>query len=166
MKQKQTRSRLAIFLLITTIFLVMIIFITIDSLRKAETLNNCSLISTEFIGYEEIKNPAYPTQVKEIAIDCSNGERYFIEHSSINKELKNELALLSKNDSIFLLIHPDGKTVVDLSTESDGILKFGNASENLRRKDPSLIICFCLSAVLMFYIIHFIRLRKKQKNHN
>ena len=92
---------------------------------------SCTLIETQFLSYEEIRQPKRVTEIKEIAIDCSNGQRYFIDGVSINSEITTALSKLHKQENIALLIHPNSNTIVELTTESDTLLKFNETIKKL-----------------------------------
>ena len=75
------------------------------------TREECLYIETQFLDYKEIKQRS---RINQIAIDCADGERYFIDQVSINTRLREYLAELEKNDNITMLIHPNGGNIIDL----------------------------------------------------
>ena len=87
---------LAIFLLIAGLFLGSVFTFGMQYWNSEVTPEECTVIDTEFVSYEERHGVKRPMEIKEIAIDCANGERYFIDGVSINTDLKNSLSMLSQ----------------------------------------------------------------------
>ena len=87
---------LAIFLLIAGLFLGSVFTFGMQYWNSEVTPEECTVIDTEFVSYEERHGVKRPMEIKEIAIDCANGERYFIDGVSINTDLKNSLSTLPR----------------------------------------------------------------------
>ena len=101
------------------------------------TREECSYIETQFLDYIEIKQRS---RINQIAIDCADGERYFIDQVSINTRLRENLAKLEKNDNITMLIHPNGGNVVELIHYGAELLNFEETME-LLGKDAKAFSC-------------------------
>ena len=70
---------LAIMVLVLGIFLGSIFTFGMHDWNQKVTREACSKIQTQFVDYKNIRNARRATKVKEIAIDCANGERYFLD---------------------------------------------------------------------------------------
>ncbi len=92
------------------------------------TKEECTYIETQFLDYKEIKQRS---RTNQIAIDCADGERYFIDQASINTRLRENLAELEKNDNITMLIHPNGGNIVELKHYCTELLNFEETIETL-----------------------------------
>lgn len=129
---------------------------------------SCIHIETQFLSCDEIQQPKRPTEIKEIAIDCANGERYFIDGVSINTKLRNALAALSEQENITLLIHPNSNTIVELSNERGKILVFEDTIHKLDNEAAG----FLFLGIFMYFgsligsyhiILHFIHRKRATK---
>ena len=92
------------------------------------TREECLYIETQFLDYKEIKQRS---RINQIAIDCADGERYFIDQVSINTRLREYLAELEKNDNITMLIHPNGGNIIELTHYGAELLNFEETIETL-----------------------------------
>ena len=107
-----------------------------------------------------------PMEIKEMAVDCVNNERYFIDGVSINTDLRNALSELSKQQKISLLIHPNSNTIVEFSTENDKILAFNETICKLGGEATGflflgLFMYFCSFVGLYYIAFHIIKKRKR-----
>lgn len=122
----------------------------------------CTTIETQFLAYDEICGKH--RQVKEIAVDCLNGERYFIDGVSINEKLENALIELQAYDEITLLIHPHSNTVVEMRTEDTVLLEFEDTIEKLGNERTGFLFLGIFSYVLALIGLYYIILYKAEKN--
>ncbi|MBE6960443.1 MAG: hypothetical protein E7448_06970 [Ruminococcaceae bacterium] len=134
------------------------------------TRESCTLIETQFVSYKEIRQPKRPMEIKEIAIDCSNGERYFIDGVSINTDLRNALSALSEFEEIVLLLHPNSNTIVEFSNENDYILIFDDTISKLRNEATGFLLLgifmyFCSLVGLHYTVLNIVRKRKAKMRH-
>ena len=128
------------------------------------TREDCTLIDTQFVSYKEIRQPKRPMEIKEIAVDCVNNERYFIDGVSINSDLRNSLSELSKHQKIYILIHPNSNTIVEFSTENGTILTFNETIRKLGGEATGflflgLFMYFCSLVGLYYTAFHIIKKR-------
>ena len=105
-------------------------------------------------------------EIKEIAVDCANGERYFIDGVSINSDLTNSLSKLSKEQRIRLLIHPNSKTIVEFSTGNGKIFTFDETIGKLDGEAtgfliPGFFMYFCSLVGLYYITFNIIKKRKR-----
>ncbi len=166
MKRDPMPLGLAIFLLIAGLFLGSVFTFGMQYWNASVTREECTLIDTQFVSYEEIHQPKRPMEIKEIAVDCINGERYFIDGVSINSGLRDSLSELSKQQRIRLLIHPNTNTIVQFSTENGTILTFNETIHKLGEEATGflflgLFMYFCSFAGLYYIAFHIIRKRKR-----
>ena len=90
--------------------------------------DECAYIETQFLDYKEIKQRL---RINKIAIDCADGERYFIDRVSVDTELREALAELEKGDNIAMLIHPNSGVIVELTRDEAELLNFDETAEKL-----------------------------------
>ncbi len=155
---------MAVALLVVGIFLGSIFSFGMQFWNEEVTQEECSKIETQFVGYENIRQPERPATIKEIAIDCANGERYFIDGVSIDSELRENIADLVCGESITLFIHPNSSTVVELSTNSGIILPFSETVDKLGSEATGflflgLFMYFCALVGLYYVAWHGIKKR-------
>lgn len=158
---------MAIAILIVGIFLGSIFSFGMQYWNEEVTREECSKIETQFLGYENIRQPKRPATIKEIAIDCANGERYFIDGVSINSELRERMATIAYNETVTLFIHPNSNTVVELSTNSGTILPFSETIGKLCGEATGflflgLFMYFCSLVGLYYVVWHGIEKRKRR----
>ena len=155
---------LAIFLLIAGLFLGSVFTFGMQYWNSEVTREDCTLIDTQFVSYKEIRQPIRPMEIKEIAVDCVNNERYFIDGVSINSDLRNSLSELSKHQKIYILIHPNSNTIVEFSTENGTILTFNETIHKLGGEATGflflgLFMYFCSLVGLYYTAFHIIKKR-------
>ena len=166
MKKAPMPLGIAIGLFVVGIFLGTVFSFGMQYWNKEVTRESCKVIQTEFVSYREIPQPKRPMEIMEIAIDCANGERYFIDGVSINTKLINELNALSKNEEISLLIHPNANTIVEFSTNNGNILKFDETIKKLSGEATGFlflgVFMYFSSLVGLYYmVLHFVKKRKR-----
>ena len=164
MKKDPMSLGLAIFLLIAGLFLGSVFTFGMQYWNSNVTRDECTLIDTQFVSYKEIRQPKRPMEIKEIAVDCVNNERYFIDGASINSDLRNSLSELSKHQKIRLLIHPNSNTIVEFSTENGTILTFNETIKKLGGEATGflflgLFMYFCSLVGLYYTAFHIIKKR-------
>ncbi len=156
---------LAIGLLLVGILLGSIFTFGMQHWNREISRDSCTLITTQFLSYNEIRQHKHPTKIKEIAIDCANGETYFIDGTSINTKLRNALTAMSEQEHITLLIHPNSNTILELSTERDKILVFEDTIHQLDNETTGFLLLgiflYICSLVSLFHLFrHFLRRKK------
>ena len=164
MKRDPMPLGLAIFLLIAGLFLGSVFTFGMQYWNSEVTREDCTLIDTEFVSYKEIRRPKRPMEIKEIAVDCVNNERYFIDGVSINSDLRNSLSELSNHQKICILIHPNSNTIVEFSTENGTILTFNETIHKLGGEATGflflgLFMYFCSLVGLYYTAFHIIKKR-------
>lgn len=165
MKKDPMPISLSVFLLITGLLLGSIFTFGMQYWNAEVTREECMVIDTEFVSYKEIRKPKRPMEMKEIAVDCANGERYFIDGVSVNTDLRNSLSELSRQQGIHLLIHPNSDTIVEFSTENGTILTFNEAIRKLGGEATGFLFLgffmyFCSLVGLYYIAVHLIKKRK------
>ena len=165
MKRDPMPIGLAIFCLITGLLIGSVFTFGTQYWNAEVTREECTEINTYFVSYKEIRQPKRPTKIKEIAVDCSNGERYFIDGVSINLDLRNTMSKLSKEQKIRLLIHPNSNTIVEFATENSQILTFEETISQLGKEATGflflgLFMYFCALVGLYYIAVNIIGKRK------
>lgn len=164
MKRKPMPLTLAIFLLIAGLLLGSVFTFGMQYWNSKVTREECTPIETQFVSYKEIRQQKHPAEIKEIAIDCENGERYFIDGVSINQNLRDALSKLSKHQKISLLVHPNSNTIVEFSNENGLILEFNETINYLNIEATGflflgLFMYFCSLVGLYYTAFHIIKKR-------
>ena len=170
MKHYRKKSRLstqqAIFFLIVGLLLGTV-FTFVNAYASADVPKEaCRRIETEFSDYKKIYNKR-SFHVKEIGIDCSDGERYFIDSVSIGQELLYEVEMLSEGEPITLLIHPNSNKILEFSTKNRSILEFEDTMEKLGKEKIAFIVLgsffYFLAFVGLYHIVSPKFFRKKKR---
>jgi len=135
--------------------------------NKKITRESCTIVETHFVSYDEIWHSKPTINIVEISIDCTDGNRYFIDGVSITDELQNELSLLQENESITLLIHPNSNTIVEFICGQNVILSFDDTVEKLDVEADGflflgLFMYFCALVGLYYILYHIIRGKTKR----
>ena len=130
------------------------------------TRESCKVINTQFLSHDEIWNHR-TVRIKEIAIDCANGNRYFIDGVSIDTEFRNELSLLSENENITLLIHPNSNTIVEFTGKHGTLLRFDETIDKLDDESSGFLFLgifmyFCAVVGLYYVVLHIIHRKEKR----
>lgn len=158
MKKESISLNVSIGLLVFGILLGSVFVFGMQYWNSDVTRETCTFIETRFVDYTEIRQRS---RIKEIAIDCTDGERYFIDGVSINTELRKSLSELTKQDSITLLIHPYSNTILELSHKKDTLLAFENTTNKLNEETKSFLVFgfimyLCSAIGLCGLVSHFI----------
>ena len=164
MMRDQMPLGVAVFLLIAGLFLGSVFTFGMQYWNSEVAREECTLIDTQFVTYKEIRQQKRPMKIKEIAVDCANDERYFIDGVSINSDLRNSLSELSQLQEIHLLIHPNSNTIVEFSTENGTILTFDETIRKLGGEATGflflgLFMYFCSLVGLYYTFFHIIKKR-------
>lgn len=148
MKQWISPLKMTLFLLLG-VSLLILLTLHLDLQRSIAAYESCTFVEAEFLSYQEIKSSVHPSGVSKIIIDCSNGERYYIDKSSINDDLRHEISLLPKNRSIVLLVLPDGETAIDLAPLIAGIATFHCALDNIQQQKTAASGCLLFTIFIL-----------------
>ena len=157
--------KLAIFILAIGILLGSVFTFGTQYWNKTVTRESCNVVKTQFLSYDEIWHSKPTVSIVEIAIDCADGNRYFIDGVSINDELRENLSLLSENESITLLIHPNSNTIVEFSSSNGSLLIFDETINALDGEATGflflgLFMYFCALVGLYYIVFHLVRKSK------
>ena len=125
---------------------------------------DCTEVRTQLVSYEIIEELMRPGRNRGIDLYCANGETYYIDSSSVNKELKESIKAIQKNDPIELLIHPNSNTVVEFFAPNGYLLEFDDTMSMLTYEKNGFfflgIFAYLLAVTGLYYIIVF-----KTKKH-
>lgn len=166
MKKNPLRLGTAIAFLVVGIFLGSVFSLGMQYWNQEVTREECRKIKTQFVGYENIRQIKRPATVKKIAIDCANGERYFIDGIAANSELSKQMSDLVCGENITLFIHPNSNTIVEFLTNSEIILPFSEtmdklSSESTRFLFLGLLMYLCAFVGLYYVVRYCIEKRKR-----
>ncbi len=154
----------AVFMLVFGILLGSVFTFGMQFWNKNVLREECAVINTQFLSYEEIWHSKPTISIVEIAIDCTDGNRYFVDGVSINEELRDQLASLSKNDNITLLIHPNSNTIVEFLSNQAVLLDFDETINKLDGEASGFLFLglfmYFMALVGLYYTVHHI-IRKK-----
>ena len=159
--------KLAVFMLAIGILLGSIFTFGMQYWNKNIPREECRVVKTQFLSYDEIWHTKPTVSIVEISIDCTDGNRYFIDGVSINEELRNQLSSLSKNDDITLFIHPNSNTIVEFSNDQAVLLKFDETISKLDGESSGflflgLFMYFCALVGLYYTVYHIIQSKTKR----
>lgn len=160
--------KLAVFMLVIGILLGSVFAFGMQYWNKKVSRDDCTVVETQFLSYDEIRRLKRPMKIQEIAIDCVDGSRYFIDGVSINDELLNQLSLLSQNDNITLLIHPNSNsTIVEFLSDQTVLFNFDETISKLDGEASGflflgLFMYFCALVGLYYTVYHIIRRKAKR----
>ena len=127
---------------------------------------SCARIETEFLDDKKIysKRSSY---LKEIAIDCADGERYFINGVSIDQALLYEVEMLSEGDAVTLLIHPKSHRILEFTAGDRLILNFEDTIAKFEKENVGFIILgifsYCFAVVGLYHIVEQKFFRKNKR---
>lgn len=152
----------AIALLVVGILLGSVFTFGMQYWNAEVTRESCTLVETQFASYQEIRQPKRPLHIKEIVINCANGEQYDIDGVSISTQLTDALHALPEQENIRLLIHPNSNTIVEFSTENRNLLDFDETIRKLGGENTGFLILgfflyFCAVVGLYYVVLHCVR---------
>lgn len=160
--------KLAIFMLSIGILLGSVFTFGMQYWNAKVTRESCTLVETQFLSYDEIWHSKPTISIVEIAIDCADGDRYFIDGMSIDEALRKKLSLLSEQESITLLIHPNSNTIVEFSTGSEMLLMFDDTIDKLGGEATGFLFLgifmyFCAIVGFYYTVLHILDKRRKRR---
>ena len=151
---------LAIPLLILGLILGSIFTFGMQYWNKYVDKADCPLIETQFFSYHNIRNRK-TRSIKEIRIDCMDGERYFIDGVSINTALTDALSDLQAYEVITIRLHPNSNTIVEMTANGTALIEFDETIEKLEGEATGFffigIFCYILALMGLYYIIYHVR---------
>ena len=156
----------AIFLLVAGIFLGSVFTFGMQHWNDEVAQEDCIKIQTQFIGYEEDLRKGH---IQQIAIDCANGERYFVDGACVGSDLQKQISNIPSNEDIVLFIHPNSNTILEFSTKSDTLLIFSETLNKLNKEKTAFLFLglfmYFFSLVGLYYVvIHCTKKYKLKKN--
>ena len=158
---KKMTVDVAILLLVVGVVLGSIFTFGMQFWSNEPSYEDCTHIKTEFLSYKEIKRHGH---IQEIAIDCANGERYFIDGATINDELKTNFSKLSKNDTVSIVIHPESEDVLEFSSGAINLLSFKDSIRKINvESDIFLILGIFMYICAIFGLCRIIIILKNKK---
>ena len=86
---------LAVIMLLIGILLGSVFTFGMQYWNAKTTRESCAVVKTKFISYDEIWR-INTFEIVEIAVDCADGNRYFIDGVSINDELRENFRNMQK----------------------------------------------------------------------
>ncbi len=157
---------LAVFMLVIGILMGSIFTFGEQYWNKNVPREECMVVKTQFLSYDERWNVKPTLRIVEIAIDCADGNTYYIDGVSINEELQDQLSLLSKNDNITLLIHPNSNTIVEFFNDQTVLLTYEETISKLDGESFGFLFLgffmyFCALVGLYYIVYHIIRRKTK-----
>ena len=154
---------LAITLLVVGVFTGSIFTFGMQHWNAKVSREECIRVETAFVSYD----PMYGrhASVKEVAIYCSNNERYDIDGVSVNTTLLEKLATFSGQEKLTLLIHPNSNTILEMSAGHSTLLHFDETVKKLGSEATGflfigLFLYFAAGLSLYHILLHCKRRRK------
>ena len=124
---------------------------------------DCIRVDTTILDYEKIRHPKHPTRLKEVAVDCENGERYFVDGVSLSDRFLETLDSIRSGTEATLLIHPNHNTIVEWVMEDSELLEFDDTIEKLQGEANGFlilgIIMYLFALVGVYYCIYHYKYR-------
>lgn len=166
-KKSSPSMQQAIFFLVVGLLLGTVFTFGMSHWNEEIPRESCKYIETEFLDYHERHPLGKPSHIKEIMINCSNGERYFIDGVSINKELRNAVGNLSEGERIRLLIHPNSDTILELSCNEGLVLEFKDTIKKLGQEKNGFgilgVVMYFFAFVGLYHIVAYQFSKKKKR---
>ena len=164
-KNKPMPLNLAIVMLFIGVLLGSVFTFGMQYWNAKMTREDCTVVKTQFLSYDEMRRMKRPYRIIEIAIDCADGNRYFIDGVSINDELRNKLSFISENECITLLLHPNSNKIVEVSSSQGLLLSFDETVNDLDGEATDflflgLFMYFCALMGAYYIVFHLVRKRK------
>ena len=164
-KNKAMPLNLAVVMLLIGVLLGSIFTFGMQYWNAKTTREDCKVVKTQFLSYDEIRRMNHYYRIIEIAVYCADGNRYFIDGVSINDELRNKLSFISENERITLLLHPNSNRIVEFSSSHGLLLTFDETIDDLDGEATGflflgLFMYFCALMGAYYIVFHLVRKRK------
>ena len=145
-KIKKLTQTEAVLLLIAELFVGTVFTFGMRYWNKTVSREECTVVQTQLVSYHKRKR-IKQSKIKEIEIDCSNGQKYLIYNAYINDNLINALSKLSEIESITLLIHPNREQIVEFSGQNGTVMSFDETMHRLKSES----YCFFFLGLFMYF---------------
>ena len=137
--------------------------------NETVTREECTYVETCLLDYEidyqGIDAITHSDVIRGISIDCSNGERYFVDRECIHSALEVQLERLEENAEITLLIHPNSHKIVEFIAEDEYLLRFETCMDLLYEEKinflPLGIVCYAGAALGLGYTVWLLLTKKR-----
>ena len=163
MKRYPISFGLAVFLVISGLVVGSIFTFGMQYWDAEVTREECILVETRFASYEEIRS-GRRNSIQEIAINCVDGNRHYVDGVSINPDLINSISKLSPMQEITLLIHPNDDAIVEFSTEEGNIIEFDDTMRKLGVEATAFLIMglfmYLMACIGLYSIVRHIVQKK------
>ncbi len=128
--------------------------------------DECALVETQFVSYRVLKPLRSPGRGRGIDVICVNEERYHIDVSSDNADVRKALSELSEHQKIILLIHPNSDTIMEFTTEDGTIMSFDETVCQVGFDGTGFLVLgmfsyFCSLVGLYYTVFHIAKKRKR-----
>lgn len=137
----------SIFLLIFGILLGTVFTFGMQHWNAPVDRSSCLPIETQWESFDEIHSLKHPSHIKQIAVDCSNGQRYFIDGACIDAHLIESLVQIQPNDEITILRHPNSNTILQLATDDQILMDFDSSIQQLAEESNA----FRILGIFMYF---------------
>lgn len=128
----------------------------------------CIYVETCFLDSRESYNNR--NHLKEIYVECSNGEQYSIDSVCATGYLQNAIKEMEENTEIQLLIHPNSDTIVEFKVGENVLLDFDYASEKLSGEATGFfwlgIVLYAFGLIGLGYTIWHLTFGKEHRYKN
>ena len=155
----------SVLLLVIGVFLGCVFTFGMQYWNQEVTRDSCTIVETQFMDYHIIEGRR---GIREVAVDCVDAERYFIDGVLVNSELKNNLSQLMTNDEITLLIHPSSDSVVEFSANNLTLIKFDEAIDKLGNEATAFLylgvfMYLCALWGLVNVVLNIVKIKKQKQ---
>ena len=150
MKFKAPTFGEALTILVLGLILGTVFIFGVQHWNEKVSREDCTIVESLFLSYNQ-RWRVKGNRIKEISVDCSNDERYFIGEVMITEELDRELSQLEPGERIRLLIHPNSSTIMEFATEQRMILSLEESAVLMQGQSTGFLIlgmfCYLMSLV-------------------
>lgn len=155
----------SVLLLVIGVFLGCVFTFGMQYWNQEVTRDSCTIVETQFMDYHIIEGRR---GIREVAVDCVDSERYFIDGVLVNSELRNNLSQLMTNDEITLLIHPTSNSVVEFSANNLTLIKFDEAIDKLGNEATAFLylgvfMYLCALLGLVNVLLNIVKIKKQKQ---
>ena len=158
MKYKAPTFGEALTILVLGLILGTVFIFGIQHWNEKVSREDCTIVESLFLSYNQ-RWRVKGNRIKEISVDCSNDERYFIGEVLITEELNQKLSELHSGDRICLLIHPNSSKIMELSAGETTLISFEDSSKLMQGEKTGFLIlgalCYVFALVCGYYSVRY-----------
>ncbi len=127
--------------------------------------SQCPVVETEFLSWKAFYDGA---RLRDLAIDCADGERYFTDAHATRDSLAEELSQLEPGTPLTLRIHPNSHDLLEIRAGDRELLNFDFAMSRIERAGKGFfrlaVVMYLFTLIGLVNTVRHFRMRRRKRH--